>query len=88
MENTISTVSFAWFSLAFLMVGTLIGGAINNYLHASEDRKNRAKEQAEKVQQLGWKMNDMEAHLDRLHRRIEFMNAALKPTCTPCEKKK
>ena len=70
MNDTISMTVFVWAAFSIGIICLLIGGAINQYLHNSDARRQKISEQDGKIQSLTWRVDELVGEMRRVQRSV------------------
>ena len=81
MNDTISMTAFVWVAFSIGIICLLIGGAINQYLHNSDARRQKISEQDGKIQSLTWRVDELVGEMRRVQRSISSQHATQRSVC-------
>lgn len=81
MNDTISMTVFVWAAFSVGIICLLIGGAINQYLHNSDARRQKISEQDLKIQSLTWRVDGLDGEMRGVQRSISSQYSTLRSVC-------
>lgn len=81
MDDTISMTLFVWIAFSIGIICLLIGGAINQYLHNSDARRQKSVEQDDKIQSLTWRLDELSGEMRGVQRTISSQGMTLRSVC-------